>query len=318
MLITNVSTKDKTLSNLAFFVGVAIWATMFPSTEYLLSAWDPVTIAFVRLGIGGLILVCIFAAFEGLRINTSKLPWRKVFTLGILGVSGSTVLVTLGIKFSTSLTSALVATTGPILATLLLRLVYSEPLRKGIFVGITLAVMGGIFAVMGGNRQMNYTQGGEILIVFGILIWHWYSHNCQRWLADISQVGISALTVTAGALGLGIYIVAGALFKFHTIQIGTTQTEWLIVGWLSIGPACLSIFLWHFGVSRIGVTVGSMYQNLVPIVVGAIGITLGKYPNKLHLLGGILIISGVLYSQVRDAYNNEWFTNIVAKYIKDR
>ena len=61
-----------------------------------------------------------------------------------------------------------------------------------------------------------------------------------------------------------------------------------------------------------------MYQNLVPIVVGAIGITLGKYPNKLHLLGGILIISGVFYSQVRDAYNNEWFTNIVAKYIKDR
>ena len=106
MLTTNESTKDKVLANLAFFIGVAVWATMFPSTEYLLSAWDPVTIAFVRLGIGGLILVCIFAAFEGLRINTSKLPWRKVFILGILGVSGSTVLVTLGINFSSSLTIA--------------------------------------------------------------------------------------------------------------------------------------------------------------------------------------------------------------------
>ena len=99
MLTTNESTKDKALANLAFFIGVAVWATMFPSTEYLLSTWDPITIAFVRVGIGGSILVCIFALFDGSQLNLRQIPWRKVFFLGILGVSGSTVLVTFGIKF---------------------------------------------------------------------------------------------------------------------------------------------------------------------------------------------------------------------------
>ena len=106
--------------------------------------------------------------------------------------------------------------------------------------------------------------------------------------------------MTAGALGIGAYVVFMALLGIYDIPAGPTRNEWLILGWLSVGPACLSIFLWHFGVSRVGVTVGSMYQNLVPIVVVLISITLGQYPSILHLIGGALIISGVLYTQTRN------------------
>lgn len=74
----------------------------------------------------------------------------------------------------------------------------------------------------------------------------------------------------------------------------------MILGWLAIGPVSTAIFLWHFGVSRIGVTVGAMYQNLAPIVVVLISISIGRYPSILHLVGGLLIISGVLYTQIRN------------------
>ena len=295
-----VKSADKVLANISFLFGVAIWATMFPSTEYLLNSWDPVSVAFARLSGGGVILFIVFAMSGGFRVALETIAWNKVFLLGIVGVSLSTLLLTLGIKLSSSLTAALVATTGPILATLLMRIVYSEPLRRGIFIGITLAVSGGIFAVMGGDTRIDNIRGGEIFILMGISLWHWYSYNCQRWLPNISQVGIAALTVTAGALGLAAYIIFTALLGIYDMPAGPTRDEWLILGWLSVGPACLSIFLWHFGVSRVGVTVGSMYQNLVPIVVVLISISLGQYPNTLHLIGGVLIISGVLYIQTRN------------------
>ena len=182
-----------------------------------------------------------------------------------------------------------------------MRFVYSEPLRKGIFIGVTLAVSGGICAVMGSNNRIDNIRGGEVFVLMGISLWHWYSYNCQRWLPNVPQIGIAALTVTAGALGIGAYIAVTGLLGFYDVQFGTTRNEWLILGWLSIGPACLSIFLWHFGVSQVGVTVGSMYQNLVPIVVVLISISMGQYPTILHLAGGALIISGVLYTQVRNA-----------------
>ena len=292
---------EKALANLSFLIGVTIWATMFPATEYLLSTWDPVSLAFARLIGGGLILLIAFTMSDDLKVVLREIPWRKIFLLGIVGVSSSTLLLTLGIKLSSSLTAALVAATGPILAALLVRFVYSEPLRKGIFIGVTLAVRGGICAAMGSDNRIDNIRGGEVFVLMGISLWHWYSYNCQRWLPNIPQIGIAALTVTAGALGIGAYIAVTGLLGFYDVQFGTTRNEWLILGWLSVGPACLSIFLWHFGVSRVGVTVGSMYQNLVPIVVVLISISLGQYPTILHLAGGVLIISGVLYTQVRNA-----------------
>ena len=55
---------QKILGNLAFFVGVTIWSTMFPATEYLLINWDPVAITFVRMGGGALVLLAAFALLE--------------------------------------------------------------------------------------------------------------------------------------------------------------------------------------------------------------------------------------------------------------
>ncbi len=69
--------------------------------------------------------------------------------------------------------------------------------------------------------------------------------------------------------------------------------------YLSAGPASFSLFLWHFGVSRIGITAASIYGNLVPVVVVSIAIAAGRYPTVMHLAGGALIIAGVLFAQLR-------------------
>ena len=42
------------------------------------------------------------------------------------------------------------------------------------------------------------------------------------------------------------------------------------------------------------------FKNLVPIVVVLISIPLGRYPTMMHLVAGALIISGVLYLQIRN------------------
>lgn len=73
------------------------------------------------------------------------------------------------------------------------------------------------------------------------------------------------------------------------------------MAYLALGPASLGLFLWHFGVSRVGITVASMYGNLVPIVVVLVAIWFGRHPTPLHLLGGTLIIAGVLYTRLRAA-----------------
>ena len=294
-----MTTQQKVLGNLAFCCGVPIWATMFPATEYLLNNWDPVAITFVRMSGGGLVLLVVFALLEDVSATLRAAPWGKIVLLGIVGVALSTFLFAWGIQLSSAVAGALIAATGPIVAALI-GVVFKQPLQKGIVLGILLAVSGGICAALANGAGTADFRGGEIVVLLAMAIWVWYSYNCQRWLKGLSQVSIAALTVATGSIGFAAYVGMAELSGFHDVRFGTELKEWLLIGWLSIGPASTAIFLWHFGVSRVGVTIGSMYQNLVPIIVVLITISLGRYPSYLHLIAGVLIIAGVLYTQIRN------------------
>ena len=79
--------SQKVLGNLAFLIGVTIWSTMFPATEYLLINWDPVAITFVRMSGGALVLLVAFALMEDFSSTFQAAPWGKIILLGILGIS---------------------------------------------------------------------------------------------------------------------------------------------------------------------------------------------------------------------------------------
>ena len=216
--------SQKILGNLAFLIGVTIWSTMFPATEYLLINWDPVAITFVRMSGGALVLLVAFALIEDFSTTFRAAPWRKIILLGTVGVSVSTLLFAWGIKLSSAMSAALIATTGPIVATLITRFVYSEPLRKGIVLGVLFAVAGGICAVRGNGDRFDQLKGGELFVLMAMSLWVWYSYNCQRWLSDIPQIAIAALTVTAGALALLLMWVSLS-FQGFTTFVSERQLE---------------------------------------------------------------------------------------------
>ncbi|HIM99527.1 MAG TPA: EamA family transporter, partial [Gammaproteobacteria bacterium] len=232
-----MTAQQKVLGNLAFCCGVTIWATMFPATEYLLNNWDPVAITFVRMSGGGLVLLVVFALLEDVSATLRAAPWGKIFLLGIVGVALSTFLFAWGIQLSSAVAGALIAATGPIVAALITGLVYGQALQKGIVFGVLLAVAGGICAIFATGGGAVDFKGGEIVVLLAMAIWVWYSYNCQRWLKGLPQVSIAALTVAAGSIGFAAYVGIAELSGLDDVRFGTELKEWLVIGWLSIGPA---------------------------------------------------------------------------------
>ena len=55
--------------------------------------------------------------------------------------------------------------------------------------------------------------------------------------------------------------------------------------------------LWHYGVSRIGVAVATMYTNLMPVAAVLVTMWFGRVPSAAQLAGGAVILAGVLYAQ---------------------
>ena len=55
-----------------------------------------------------------------------------------------------------------------------------------------------------------------------------------------------------------------------------------------------------FAVSHLGVTVASIYHNFVPVSAVLVAmVAFGAVPTVYHLVGGVIILAGVVYSQIR-------------------
>ena len=144
-------------------------------------------------------------------------------------------------------------------------------------------------------------RGGEFFILAAVTLFTWYSIGAQRWLTGLSQLGISAVTIMTGGLALlaALPILVGLGIAEVRFQLDTRSV--LSVLYLGAGPASFALFTWHWGISRVGVTIASIYSNLAPVVVVLIRMIQGEPPTSFHLVGGALIIAGVLFAQLLPA-----------------
>ena len=296
--LESVSPQQKLAGNLALAIGTAVWATHFLVTGDLLETWDPYFITAGRLLSATMFLMTAYVIlsrgrpFRGLR-------WKPAILLGCVGIAVSTVCLTLGVKYAGAVPAAIVAASSPILAAFVARLGFRIPLTTAVILGAIVAAAGGIFAALGSaTGGIADFRGGELLILLALTVFTWYSIGAQRWMIGSSQLGITAITIMIGALAM---LIALPILLLAGVAQPQFSLDWRSIGlilYLGAGPASFSLFTWHWGVSRVGVTIASIYSNLVPVVVVAIRMIEGEPPTTAHLIGGVLIICGVLMAQL--------------------
>lgn len=289
--------RQKLAGNLVLAAGTSVWATHFIVTADLLATWDPYYLTAGRLLSGTLFLLTAYSVQTGGRILRG-VPLKMSLLLGIFGIAVSTVLMTVGIKYSGAVPSSIIAAASPIIAAFMARFVFKIPLLGSVLCGAAVAVAGGITASVPGGGDAAEFRGGELLVLCGIAMFTWYSAGAQRWMPNVSQLGITAITIAIGALTMVVMLPVLTVIGVAETRMGFTWREILLVLYLGAGPVSIALFTWHWGVSRIGVTIATIYSNLVPIVVVLISMLEGHQPTISHLIGGLLIICGVLIAQL--------------------
>jgi drug/metabolite transporter (DMT)-like permease len=291
------SGRQKLAGNLVIAAGTSVWATHFIVTAELLATWDPYYLTAGRLLSGTCFLLTAYLVQSGGRVLRG-VPVRVSLVLGILGIAFSTILMTIGIRYSGAVASSIIAAASPIIAAFVARFIFNTPLAPSVLVGAAVAVGGGVLAAMPDGAEAAEFHGGEILVFLGIALFTWYSAGAARWMPNVSRLGVTAVTIAIGALAILLALPFLTWIGLAELRMGFTWREILLILYLGAGPASVALFTWHWGVSRIGVTIASIYSNLVPIVVVLISMLEGEQPTTGHLIGGLLIICGVLVAQL--------------------
>ena len=294
----NISAHQKVAGNFVLALGTSVWATHFLVTDYLLQNWDPYFVTAGRLLSATFFLMTAYT-LQARGRPLRRVPWRPTLMLSTAGIAVSTVCLTLGVQHAGPVSASIVAATAPIVAAFVARVVFRANLGGAVLFGAVVAVAGGVVAALGTRAEgIGEWRGGELFILAAVTLFTWYSIGAQRWLTGLSQLGISAITIMTGGLALlaALPILVGLGIAEVRLQLDTRSV--LSVLYLGAGPASFALFTWHWGISRVGVTIASIYSNLAPVVVVLIRMIQGEPPTSFHLIGGALIIAGVLFAQL--------------------
>ncbi|MBM3585834.1 MAG: DMT family transporter [Alphaproteobacteria bacterium] len=285
-------------ANLCLIGSIAIWGSFFPLLAHLLETWDPYSNAAGRAALGAAVLAIMASMRRSPRPLATPLPWRRIVLLGVVGVAGFNLFMTLGIAHSGPISASIVATTGPISAAVLGRTLYGRRIAPIVGVAAALAVAGGLCVALAHGEGWDDLRGGELLVFAASVSWMWYSMRFGEWLGHVPQTVATAMTYGVGAVMLIVAaLVLGAL-GVSPLRIDTGVESLGLMLVVAVSSTAVAVMLWLSGVARLGVTVGAAYGNLVPVVAVATAWATGTVPRGLELIGGLVVIAGVALTQL--------------------
>lgn len=291
-------------ATLGLLVVAFAWGSVIPAFNLLLQVWDPYFLSAIRYILGAPVFLVLLAVFERGPLVPAGIKQWKLWVLGAVGVGIFAPAFTLGVAHAHPIIAAIVSAASPITAAVVARLFFAIPLDRSVLPAVALAVTGGALALWSPEALEGEfaIQGGEFLMIGATAAWAWYSIAAQRWLRDLSQLRITGLTLAPGAVIItAIYLVLGAtgladLPPAPPRDLGDVG----LLGWVVMMVVVLGVFLWHYGVRHVGVVVASLYMNLVPVVAVVITALMGTPPTWNQVAGGLLVVLGVAYIQLRD------------------
>lgn len=285
-----------------------LWGTMVPAVSHLLQRWDPYFLAAFRyLGaVPFMWATLLLVERRQLRVapddTATQIGGWKVWPLGIIGIGCYAAFYTIGVYNCHPITAAILSATSPAVATIVDRIVFGVPLDRRMVPAVLLAILGSALATVhfGAGAMFDF-RGGEILMVAAFACWSWYSTAAQRWCRGWTQLRITTTTMTTGSCGLVVIYGLAAMFGVAHFPppLPDNTTDTLVLAWVTIVLVAFGVFLWNFGVKRVGVVVASLYLNLVPIVSIGIFALSGTQPTWMQILGGLLVIVGIVLSELQ-------------------
>jgi drug/metabolite transporter (DMT)-like permease len=176
-------------------------------------------------------------------------------------------------------------------------------LEKGFWGAALLTILGAGIAIWGrsgASGQGLMVGGGEPLIILSFVAWTAFSILSVRWFpAETPQMARHFLTSLGAIPWLVLWWLLARAFGLAgepQLHPDATALTYLLI--TAAFSTALGGVAWNFGVARMGINAGVMWQNTVPVFAVLISlIFFGQVPLVEQVIGGAVVLVGVLYMQ---------------------
>lgn len=288
------SNPSNLLTYLKAIFAVTVWGASFVATKVALEEVLPITVVWLRFGMGLAILALAARARRQLsRPARRDLPYFAL--LGFLGITFHQWLQSTGLVTAQATTTAWIVATTPVFMALLGWLVLWERLNWSQAFGILLAAFGVVLVVTQGDLGVlavgNFGTRGDFLVLLSAPNWAVFSILSRRGLGRYPAAQMMLYVMGFGWLFSSALFFAGpGLAEVRHL----TLPGWLGVGFLGVFCSGAAYIFWYDALQALPVAQTGAFIYLEPFVTVVVAAwVLGEPLLVASLLGGLSILFGV-------------------------
>lgn len=273
------------------------WGSSFILIKQGLVSFTPYQVGALRLCFAGGVL-----AFWGIPNLIKRIPKNKIGYVALAGFTGNFVPMFLFPIAQTQVSSSMAGILDslvPLFILLFGALFFQLRGTKNQILGAIIGFIGAVILIGGDGLTGENSFWHCMIIVFATALYGLNSLILTKYLNDIPSFQLSSSLFT---IWLPPAIIILLFSGFPTVFEGTTQ-QWESLGFVAIlglvGTA-IAMILFYKLIQETGSMFSSMVTYLMPIVSVFWGFLVGEKITWLHIVGFILILSGVYLTQKPD------------------
>jgi drug/metabolite transporter (DMT)-like permease len=299
--MTSHKRRGSAFVEVSLLLTVFFFGTNFTAVKYVVESVPPILFAAARFTLAGLLLLPV-ALLSGPDGRLAKRDLLPMLGLGLVGVTATQSVFTVGVSLTTAANTALVYSTAPVWGMLLgFALGWERPRAAGVL-GVCLCLIG-VGAIVYGSLEFAGTSlVGDALILGAAVCWGSYTVLTLSFLGRYSALAVAAYAMTFG--GLAAFPLAAlplaALNSSSLDLIAIDGLTWAVAAYSALCSSAFGFVAWGWGVSHVGANRVLVYQYLVTLTGVSTGILLlGEDVGAGQLVGAVIVLLGVYLARSR-------------------
>jgi drug/metabolite transporter (DMT)-like permease len=255
-------------------------------TRYLVGNADPITLAILRWGIG---FLCLLPIALLLQVRwPPRSDWPAVAMLGLCFFGLFFVLYNIAVSYTTAARASLALSTLPLQTMVVGALLGIEPLTKRKTIGVCVAVLGVIAALVSGlSAAPPGAWRGELIMIGAVLCMSFYNVWSRPFMQRSSALGFLTVGMGAGAAAL---VLVGVLTGRVEVLGSFGAPQWIAGIYLGVGGGALAFILWVLALERATPTRVANTMTVNPIAAGLLATQLVGEPITPNLVVGLVAV----------------------------
>ncbi len=277
-----------------------LWAASFPAKDMLLKIWDPLFLYAFGLVIASVITLVIWLIFGGIK-EIKKFPWLQAFVIGGIGFGAGGYIFIFAQSLSGAVTVAIAAAFMPIFGVMLEIILDGRSLNFRFVIGVLISILGGLVMTFGSDGG-GYNSLGLLIALPAVILFAWASRQITKSLRDFSNLAQGSISILGAGLAVSI-----PYFTFHNgidmVKILTSLDIYQVLCIVIFAATGISIsqVLWIKGVAQLGIAMASIHMNSAPFYVMLFVFILGGSWIWVQFGALILVVIGVLLTQIENS-----------------